>query len=83
MKTRIVRIGNSQGVRIPKSLLEQTGLADEVELEVRDSTIIIKPAGRPRVGWDDAFSKMAEHSDDELLDPAIADSEWDNSEWTW
>ena len=83
MKTRIVRIGNSQGIRIPKPLLEQTGLADEVELEVHDSTIVIKPAGQPRDGWDEAFSKMAEHGDDALLDPTIIDSEWDNSEWTW
>jgi len=83
MKTRIVRIGNSQGIRIPKPLLEQTGLAGEVELEVQDSTIVIKPVGLPREGWDEAFSEMAERGDDELLDPIVVDAEWADSEWTW
>ena len=44
MKTSIVKIGNSQGIRIPKTLLSQTSLSGEVELEVRKDTIIIKPA---------------------------------------
>lgn len=83
MKTRIVRIGNSQGIRIPKPLLEQTGIEGEVELEVRNSTIVIKPANPPRAGWDEAFGEMAEQSDDELLDPVIVDSDWDEFEWTW
>jgi antitoxin (DNA-binding transcriptional repressor) of toxin-antitoxin stability system len=48
MKARIVRIGNSQGVRIPKPLLEQTGLADEVELEVEGDCLVIRATGRPR-----------------------------------
>jgi antitoxin MazE len=83
MKTRIVRIGNSQGIRIPKPLLEQTGLAGEVELEVQDSCIVIRPAGRVRDGWGEAFAEMARRSDDELLDPFVADAEWDDNEWTW
>jgi antitoxin (DNA-binding transcriptional repressor) of toxin-antitoxin stability system/antitoxin component of MazEF toxin-antitoxin module len=48
MKARIVRIGNSQGIRIPKPLLEQTGLADEVELEVEGDCLVVRAAGRPR-----------------------------------
>jgi len=50
MKARIVRIGNSQGIRIPKLLLEQTGLSDEVELEVRGASLVVRApaaAGRP------------------------------------
>jgi antitoxin (DNA-binding transcriptional repressor) of toxin-antitoxin stability system len=48
MKARIVRIGNSQGIRIPKVLLEQTGLADDVELEVEGDCLVVRSTGRPR-----------------------------------
>lgn len=58
MKTRIVRIGNSQGIRIPKSLLEQTGLRGEVEISAQDDSLIIRPARQPRTGWAAAFREM-------------------------
>jgi antitoxin MazE len=84
MKTRIVRIGNSQGIRIPKLLLEQAGLPEEVELEVEDSTIVIRSARIPRDGWAKSFKAMAEAGDDMLLDAdAIATSSWDDDEWEW
>ena len=68
MKTRIVKIGNSQGVRIPKLLLERSNLAEEVELEAQDDRIIIRSTRQPRQGWESAFRAMAERGDDELLD---------------
>jgi antitoxin MazE len=84
MKTRIIAIGNSQGIRIPKVLLEQSGLGEEVELEVHDSQIVIRPAARPRQGWDEAFRAMAEQGDDRLLDDDVsAQTEWDTTEWQW
>jgi len=83
MKTRIVRIGNSQGVRIPKPLLEQSGLDEEVELEVRPHAIVIRAASRPRAGWDEAFQSMAAAGDDELLIPESVSSTWDEQEWEW
>ena len=65
MKTNIVAIGNSQGVRIPKILLEQSKLSGEVELEVRGESIVIKPARKPREGWDEMFRKaLSEEGDD-------------------
>jgi antitoxin MazE len=82
VKTRIVRIGNSQGIRIPKPLLEQAGLPEEVELAVEDNTIVIRPSGRPREGWAEQFALMAELGDDELLEADVASS-WDESEWEW
>jgi antitoxin MazE len=51
MRTRIIRIGNSQGIRIPKKLLAQSGLGPEVELEVQDQQIIIRSTRHPREGW--------------------------------
>lgn len=84
MKTRIVKIGNSQGVRIPKLLLERSNLAEEVELEAQDNRIIIRPSKQPREGWGKAFRAMAERGDDELLDKRLhAQTRWDEDEWQW
>jgi len=83
MKTRIVKIGNSQGIRIPKPLLEQTSLGEEVELEVRDDQIVIRSPRHPRQGWDEEFQLMAERGDDQLLDNEISLSSWDQDEWQW
>ena len=68
MKTRIVRIGNSRGIRIPKPLIEQTGLDGDVELAVRGNTLVIGPATHPRAGWAEAFRAMAQNGDDRLID---------------
>jgi len=83
-KARIVRIGNSQGIRIPKLLLEQAELGEEVELEVRGGQLVIRPVRGPRFGWDDAFTKMAAGEDDRLLDAEnISPTSWDAEEWDW
>ena len=84
LKTRIIKIGNSQGIRIPKMLLDQVGLGEDVELEAQHDRIVIRPARRPRDGWDEQFKAMAEHGDDQLLDgEALHLSTWDADEWTW
>lgn len=84
MKTRIVKIGNSQGVRIPKLLLERSNLAEEVELEAEDNRIIIRSTKQPRQDWERAFGAMAERGDDALLDKnLLTPSQWDKDEWQW
>ena len=84
MKTRIVRIGNSRGVRIPKPILEQTGLCGEVEIRAEKDAVVIEAATRPRAGWDAAFREMARRGDDRLLDDvAPALSPWDEDTWEW
>ena len=84
MKARMVRIGNSRGIRIPKPLIEQTGITDEVEIEVSGNTLVIRPSSPPRAGWSDAFRLMGESGDDAFLDPGSAQaSSWDREEWEW
>jgi antitoxin MazE len=83
MKTRIIRIGNSKGIRIPKAVLEQTSIGVEVELEVHADQIVIRSASKPRQGWAEQFRRMAEEGDDRLLDPDHALSSWDEQEWRW
>ena len=68
MRAKIVRIGNSQGVRIPKPLLLRSGLSGEVEIDAQDDQIVIRAARRPREDWDAAFVRMSESGDDVLLD---------------
>jgi antitoxin MazE len=84
MRAKIIKIGNSQGIRIPRLFLEQTKLGDEVELEAQDDQIIIRPVTYPRQGWDEAFKAMAERGDDQLLDADLTgQTRWDQEEWEW
>ncbi|MGH7263864.1 MAG: AbrB/MazE/SpoVT family DNA-binding domain-containing protein [Candidatus Rokuibacteriota bacterium] len=82
MKTRIIRVGNSRGVRLPKVLLEQARLADEVELHVEPGRIVIRALRQPRAGWEEAARQMHERRDDELLDP-VTPTRFDHEEWEW
>ena len=85
MIARIIKIGNSRGIRIPKTLLKQTGLKEEVELEVQGSVIVIKPKNNIRENWSKSFRLMAKNGDDILLDkeslPFLND--WDEKDWEW
>ncbi len=84
MRASIVRIGNSQGIRIPKVVLEQTHLHGEVDLEVKDKKIIISPVKKPRQDWDRQFKLMAERGDDKLLDSEVVSlTSFDEEEWEW
>jgi antitoxin MazE len=84
MRTRVIKIGNSQGLRIPKPILEQTGIMDDVELEVEKNQIIIRPVKNARAGWDKAFKIMGEKGDDKLLiDEKGISNSWDEQEWQW
>jgi len=84
MKTRIIKIGNSKGIRIPKSLLDQVGLSEEVELAVQRNRLVIRPAHRPRHDWEEQFRAMAKQGDDRLLDAEVIGlTEWDENEWEW
>lgn len=82
MKAKIVRIGNSRGIRIPKPLLEQAGLGEDVELRIVDSGIVIEPSSRARAGWRQAARLLHERGDDEPLD-APTPTEFDATEWSW
>jgi antitoxin MazE len=82
IRTRIIRIGNSQGIRIPKVLLEQSGINTEVEIEVHGDHLTIRTAPQLRMGWDLAFTDMAKEHDDVLLDD-VSTTDWDQCEWEW
>lgn len=81
-KARIIRLGNSRGVRIPKPLLEQSGLEDAVEITATPGKILIQKPVHSREGWASAFEAMTQAGDDTLLDN-LTSTEWDDAEWTW
>ena len=81
MKASIIQIGNSQGLRIPKPILNQCGFGTVVELEVQDNNLIIKPHKSVRKNWGKAFEKMADNGDDQLLE--FSSNQWDGEEWEW
>ncbi len=82
VRGHVVKIGNSQGIRIPKALLEQSGIGSSVEIEVQNQTLVIRSAKQPRSGWDEAFGAMSLQGDDVLLDEDVT-TEWDQTEWEW
>ena len=85
MITKVVKIGNSRGIRIPKSVIQDSGLTDDVELEIGDGQIIIKSISTNRENWDTAFKKMAKNKDDVLMEPQSLynATSWDKEEWDW
>ena len=82
MKARLIRIGNSRGVRLPKPLIEEAGLSDEVEVRVRGGTVVISASTPVRKGWAEAARKLRQRGDDRLVD-APAGTKFDASDWHW
>jgi antitoxin MazE len=81
-RTRIVQIGNSKGIRVPKMLLEHAQLPEEVELQAEPGRLIVRAARAARAGWAEAARSMHARGDDRLLD-APTSSRFDDTEWQW
>ncbi len=80
MELSIIKIGNSKGIRIKKSILDRYNIKDKVELIFERGRIILKPISKPRQGWEDAFKSMHDHHEDNLLIPDIFEEETEQ-EW--
>ena len=83
MKVKLVPIGNSKGIRIPRSIIKACGFGDQIEMRVREGLVVLAPARTAREGWDRAFESMAAAGDDALLVPESLAHEWDQEEWEW
>jgi antitoxin MazE len=82
MLVSVVQIGNSKGIRLPKTILEQCEINDKIDLEVVDKEIILKAIkNKPRDGWEEKFKQMAENGDDELVIDETIDLDMKNWEW--
>jgi len=82
MKSRLIQIGNSRGIRIPKPIIEQAGLTDEVELRVQDGAIVISRVDDPRSGWSEAAALLLERKEAYLIDEPDP-TRFDDEEWEW
>ena len=82
MKAHIVRIGNSRGIRLPKTLIQEAQLEDEVELQAEPGRILISKPSQPRAGWADAARRMREQGEDHLIDQP-APTQFDKKDWKW
>jgi antitoxin MazE len=82
VKAKIIRIGNSQGVRLPKIWLDQLNLGPEVEMAMQADKIVIRSVRRPRQDWEVHFAALAEAGDDRLLDTPVSTA-FDQDEWEW
>ena len=81
MKTKLVRIGNSHGVRLPKAFIEDAHLSGEIEVSLEAGAVVIRGrAPHPRAGWAEAMDALG--PDDLDLDE-LPESDWDEEEWKW
>ena len=83
MKVKLIAIGNSKGVRIPRAVIQECNLGEEVDLSVRDGAVMLAPLREIREGWDKAFAKASKGKDQEILMPDDLGHSWDEEEWTW
>ena len=82
MLASVVQIGNSRGIRLPKNIICELNIEDEVEMIVHNDALLIKSIKRkPRKGWNEAFAKMSKNREDKLLIPENIDSE--DFGWVW
>jgi antitoxin MazE len=80
MEVSVIKIGNSRGIRLSKTIIERYNIRDTVEMILDKGQIIIKPFSRSRKGWDKAFMEMHENGDDKLIMPDIFEEE-NLAEW--
>lgn len=82
MLVSLVAIGNSKGIRLPKTVIDQLNVEDTLELEIDDGKMVLTPIqSKARHGWNEFFAVMHQTKEDGLLDEAPIDSE--AFEWEW
>ena len=83
MRTELVRIGNSRGIRIPKPIIELCGFGETVEVRVEKDRLVISPERRARQSWSAAFRASGHATEDEILLESTGPNEFDRGEWRW
>ena len=81
MRIKLIDIGNSKGIRLPKALISQYHLEDEISVEPLDDGLLIKSTSKSRIGWEDAFKNALNTSD--LNEWKGFQNKFDQEEWTW
>ena len=79
VRSKLVKIGNSRGIRLSKTLLEQVGLVDAIEIHGQPGLLTIRPLASPRAGWAEAAASAPAKG---LLDPPT-ETQFDQEDWDW
>ena len=80
MKSNLIKIGNSKGVRITSNIIKECELGNEIEIKVVDKKVIIEAIKEPRLNWDTSFEKMHKNNEDILISKSSNDFDKD---WEW
>ncbi len=84
MKAKIIKIGNSKGIRLPNELIKEYKLDEEVILELREDCIVLKPVVKdPRAGWEEIYKNADNKLTQEEKDWMSFGNKFDEEEWTW
>ena len=84
MKTNLIQIGNSKGIRIPKSFIDQYQLSGEIELIPSKNGLLITSSSKPRNGWEEEFKNSAkDQKDSDISAWQSVSNQFDNTEWSW
>jgi antitoxin MazE len=83
MKVKLIPIGNSKGIRIPKSVIEACGFGDRIDMRVDRGVVVLAPARGVREGWEADLERMAAAGDDAPIVPGSPQHDWDDKEWRW
>ena len=83
MKMKLVCIGNSCGIRLPKAIIEQCRLGDTVELRIEDDRLVISSERKPRQGWEEALRRAGPADADEPVLDSVLDDDFEREEWKW
>jgi antitoxin MazE len=75
MRLKVIQVGNSKGIRIPKTILDEYGIKDEVEVDLKAEGISIKPLNKPRENWKEVMRELHVSGGDELLIPDVFEDE--------
>lgn len=77
MKVSVIKVGNSKGIRLNKTLIEKYNITEKVELVLEKDHIVLKPVTEARKNWGKAFAEMHKNGDDNLLiDSVLEDENW-------
>jgi antitoxin MazE len=83
MQINLVRIGNSKGIRLPQSLIQQCGFTDTIEAKLVNRHLVLKAIKHPRKNWEKIFKSEKDTEDDEIKDFLDVPNRWDEEEWEW
>ena len=83
MKVKLINIGNSKGLRLPKTIIQQYKIGEDLQIELQEDGILLKPLTKPRTGWSEQFETAVKPIEKQEKNWIEARNRFDKEEWTW